>query len=113
MAEIVPRQGSVAWMDFDGEGHEQQNERPFVVVSEELFNRSGFAWISPVTGQAKGRSFEVAIPRGLCSIYGVILSDQIRAIDWVARKINFSDKDCVPQNIMDAVSGMQASIIGR
>ena len=110
---VVPRRGSVAWMQFDGEGHEQQDQRPFVVVSEELFNRSGFAWISPVTGQVKGRPFEVAIPKGLCSIHGIILSDQIRVIDWVARKIYFSDGDCVPQNIMDAVSGIQASIIGR
>jgi mRNA interferase MazF len=46
--------------------------------------RTKFAFVCPITGQAKGYPFEVAIPKGL-PVYGVILVDQLGAKDWEAR----------------------------
>jgi mRNA interferase MazF len=39
----------------------------------------------PVTSQVKGYPFEVALPEGL-PVSGVVLSDQIKSLDWKARK---------------------------
>jgi len=43
------------------------------------------ALLCPITGQAKGYPFEVAIPEGL-AVTGVVLADQIKSLDWRTRK---------------------------
>jgi len=48
----------------------------------------GLALICPITIQVKGCSFEVQIPSGL-EVTGVILSDQIKSLDWRAREAEF------------------------
>jgi len=54
-------------------------------LSPESYNaRAGLAILCPVTSQAKGYPFEVAFPPG-CAISGVILSDQVKSLDWRAR----------------------------
>ncbi len=45
----------------------------------------GLALVCPVTSRIKGYPFEVPIPDGL-KVNGAILSDQVRTIDWKARK---------------------------
>lgn len=42
----------------------------------------------PITSQAKGYPFEVIIPAGL-RIAGVVLSDQIKSLDWLERRVEF------------------------
>jgi mRNA interferase MazF len=41
--------------------------------------------LCPVTSQVKGYPFEITIPPGV-PIQGVIFSDQIRSLDWRARR---------------------------
>ena len=43
------------------------------------------AVLCPITNQIKGYPFEVLIPRGL-AVTGVVLSDQVKSLDWRARK---------------------------
>jgi len=38
-----------------------------------------------VTNQVKGSPFEVAIAKG-AGVTGVVLSNQVRAVDWLARR---------------------------
>jgi len=45
----------------------------------------------PITSQVKGYPFEVALPAGL-PVQGVVLSDQIRSLDWRAREAGFVGK---------------------
>ena len=45
----------------------------------------------PIAKQIKGYPFEVIIPEGL-SVTGVILSDQVKSLDWRARNAEFIDK---------------------
>lgn len=45
----------------------------------------GLLLACPVTSQVKGYPFEVALPEGL-PVSGVVLSDQIKSLDWKARK---------------------------
>jgi mRNA interferase MazF len=75
------------WLTFDPQvGHEQAGRRPAVVVSPGEYNRKvGLALFCPITGARKGYPYEVEIPPGL-PIDGVILSDQLKSLDWRARK---------------------------
>jgi mRNA interferase MazF len=83
----VPDRGDIVALTFDPQaGHEQAGRRPAVVLSPAIYNeRSGLAVFAPVTNQVKDYPFEVAIPSGL-AISGVVLADQMKSLDWRARK---------------------------
>ena len=51
----------------------------------------GLALLCPITNQVKGYPFEVAIPSGL-KVTGVVLSDQVKSLDWKIRNAEFCDK---------------------
>jgi mRNA interferase MazF len=82
----VPDRGDVVWITFNPQaGHEQAGRRPAVVLSPKAYNgKVGLALLCPITSQIKGYPFEVAIPDGL-PVNGVILSDQVKSLDWKAR----------------------------
>jgi mRNA interferase MazF len=84
---FVPERGDILKMSFDPQsGHEQAGWRPALVVSPALYNRaSSLTLLCPITSRAKGYPFEVALPPGL-AVSGVVLADQIRSLDWRARK---------------------------
>jgi mRNA interferase MazF len=83
----VPERGDVVWLKFSPQaGHEQAGRRPAVVLSPQAYNaKVGLCLACPVTTQAKGYPFEVVIPPGL-EASGVVLSDQIKSLDWRARE---------------------------
>ena len=87
MARFIPRRGDLVWLEFDPQaGHEQAGRRPALVISHDAYNaRVGLALLCPITTSSKGYPFEVTIPTGL-PVHGVILADQIRNLDWNARK---------------------------
>lgn len=82
----VPQSGDVVWIALNPQaGHEQAGRRPAVVLSPQSYNaKTELALFCPVTEQIKGYPFEVMIPVGL-SVAGVILSDQVKSLDWRAR----------------------------
>jgi mRNA interferase MazF len=84
---FVPQRGDVVWITLNPQaGHEQAGRRPAIILSPQAYNaKVGLALLCPITSQVKGYPFEVAIPAGL-PVAGVILSDQIRSLDWRARK---------------------------
>jgi mRNA interferase MazF len=83
----VPGCGDVVWISLSPQaGREEAGRRPAVVVSPQSYNgKVGLAILCPVTGQVKGYPFEVLIPTGLV-VTGAILSDQVKSLDWRARK---------------------------
>ena len=85
-----PRRGDIVWLAFSPQaGHEQSGRRPALVLSPEAYNRKvGLAVFCPVTSRAKGYPFEVTVPEGL-KASGVVLSDQVKSLDWRARKASF------------------------
>jgi mRNA interferase MazF len=87
----IPRRGDIVWLTFTPQvGHEQADRRPAVVLSPRAYNsRVGLFLACPVTSKAKGYPFEVAIPEGL-PVSGFILSDQMKSLDWQARKAGFA-----------------------
>ncbi|MFA5843340.1 MAG: type II toxin-antitoxin system PemK/MazF family toxin [Coriobacteriia bacterium] len=86
----IPERGDVVWITMSlGTGHEQSGRRPALVLSPGSYNgKVGLAILCPITSQVKGYPFEVTIPDGL-PVEGVVLSDQAKSLDWVARKAEF------------------------
>ena len=89
-AAYAPRRGDVVRIDLNPQaGHEQAGRRPAVVISPASYNgKVGLAVFCPVTSQVKGYPFEVLVPDGL-PVSGVVLADQVRTLDWRARKAEF------------------------
>jgi len=85
-----PKRGDVVWLTFNPQaGHEQAGRRPALTVSPEAYNQKiGLAVFCPITSQAKGYPFEVSLPANL-KVAGVVLSDQVRSLDWTARSVEF------------------------
>jgi mRNA interferase MazF len=86
----VPERGDIVWLVFDPQvGREQAGRRPAVVLSPKSYNGEvGLAICCPITHQAKGYPFEVALPAGE-NVTGVILADHIRSVDWKGRQASF------------------------
>ena len=98
----IPRRGDIVWLTFNPQaGHEQAGRRPALVLSPEKYNgKVGLAILCPITSRAKGYPFEVEIPQGL-KVKGVILSDQVKSLDWQARGAEFACE--VPTETMEEV----------
>lgn len=88
----VPQRGDAVWLSFNPQaGHEQAGRRPALVLSPATYNQKvGLAIFCPITNQEKGYPFEVKIPDGL-SVTGVILSDQVKSLDWRVRRAELID----------------------
>jgi mRNA interferase MazF len=102
----VPERGDAVLLDFNSQsGHEQAGRRPAIVVSPSSYNRKvGLALFCPITNQAKGYPFEVAIPKN-AKVSGVVLSDQIKSLDWQARNVEFIAKlsDSVIEEVLKKI----------
>jgi mRNA interferase MazF len=85
----APGRGDIVWLDFDPQiGHEQSGRRPALVVSPKSYNRKvGLCLVCPITSQVNGYPFEVRLPDGI-DIHGVVLCDQIKSLDWQARRVD-------------------------
>jgi mRNA interferase MazF len=97
-----PSRGDAVWLNFSPKaGHEQSGRRPAVVVSPGSYNKKvGLGLFCPITSQTKGYPFEVGIPSGI-NVSGVVLSDQIKSLDWRAREAQFICK--LPVSTMNEV----------
>lgn len=86
----IPDRGDIVWITLNPQaGHEQAGRRPALVLSPSAYNgKVGLALLCPVTNQLKGYPFEVVIPDGL-KISGAVLSDQVKSLDWKARRAEF------------------------
>lgn len=98
----IPDRGHLVYLDFNPtKGHEQRGHRPAFVLSPQRYNaRSCLALFIPITRQQKGYPFEVSLPAGL-QIQGVMLSDQIKCLDWTVRNVQFVE--AVPDSLVEDV----------
>jgi len=96
---FIPHRGDVVWIDMQPQtGHEQSGRRPAIVLSPKSYNgKVGLALLCPITNQTKGYPFEVIIPSGL-KVTGVVLSDQVKSLDWKIRDAEFCAK--VPEAVV-------------
>lgn len=96
----VPERGDVVYLDFKPQtGHEQAGRRPALVLSPSIYNgKVGLAILCPITSQIKGYPFEVWIPDE-CEVRGAVLADQIKSLDWRARRADF--KCTMPKEVIE------------
>lgn len=85
MKGFTPEAGDIVWLQFDPQaGHEQAGHRPALVLTPERYNSTrGMMLCCPMTTKVKGYVFEVLVERSPPS---VALVDQIKSLDWRARK---------------------------
>ena len=88
MDEYLPERGDVVWISLNPQaGHEQAGRRPALVLSPRSYNaKVGLALMCLITQQVKGYPFEVLLPQD-APIQGVVLSDQVKCLDWRAREV--------------------------
>lgn len=107
----IPAAGDIVSIDFDPQaGHEQAGRRPALVLSDVSYNfKASLAVVCPITSRVKGYPFEVPIPTG-SKVTGVVLSDQVKSIDWRAR--NARQIHAAPPGVLDKVRRHLALILG-
>jgi mRNA interferase MazF len=101
-------QGDVIWLDFNPQaGHEQGGRRPGLVVSNASYNTfSSLTMACPISSRDKDHPFHVRLD-DRTKTGGVILCDQIKALDLTARhgeRIE-SVPDDILVEVLDILSG--------
>lgn len=93
MPRYVPRKGDFITLSFDPQsGHEQKGRRPALVISNYLFNKhTGLAIVCPVTNADRSIPFHLPVP-ALTSLTGFVMVDQVKSVDYVARRARLIDK---------------------
>jgi len=88
----IPERGDIVWIQMNPQaGREQAGHRPAFVVSPKVYNgKVGLALMCPITSKVKGYPFEVAVTAP--GVTGVVLSDQVKCLDWGARGARFHAK---------------------
>jgi len=109
-AGYVPARGDFVRVVLDPRvGREQSGERSALVLSERSFNElTGYIFVAPVTGTRRGWPFEVPIPGG-GTVQGVVLADQTKSIDYVARHVRLLG--VAPDGLVDAVLELVSAIL--
>lgn len=106
----APDRGDVVWLSFSPHaGHEQAGRRPALIISPRAYNqRVGLAICCPITSQAKGYPFEVSL--GMEGrTRGVVLSDQVKSLDWQARRAEFIER--APAAVTGEVLGKLGTLV--
>ncbi|WP_247215787.1 type II toxin-antitoxin system PemK/MazF family toxin [Synechococcus sp. C9] len=101
----VPDSGDIVWIMFNP----QAGRRPALVLSPKTYNsKVGLALLCPITTQVKGYPFEVLLPEGF-AVKGAILSDQVKSLDWQARKAEFRCK-LLPEKFNEVIKKLSTLI---
>ena len=102
MSAYIPQKGDLIAVTFDPQsGHEQKGRRPALVVSNTLFNeQTRLAVVCPLTSTDRRYPFHVAIT-DLPNIQGFIMVEQVKSIDYRARKAKLIGK--LPNYVLDTV----------
>ena len=98
----IPDQGDIIYLQFNPQaGHEQMGRRPAIVISNKTYNQfTKLAMVCPITSNNRGFPLHVSLD-DRTKTTGVILCEQIKALDIDARKASFFEK--APKEIMDEV----------
>jgi len=92
MVKYIPEQGDIVILNFDPQsGHEQKGRRPAIIVSNKTFNKYlGLSFACPITNTK--RDFPFHIRHNGKNVSGYIMTEQLKSIDYNARKIKFVEK---------------------
>lgn len=90
--EYIPKQKDIIYLDFNPQdGHEQKGIRPGLVLSSYEFNKfTKLAIVCTITNNLK--EFPLHIKLNNTKTTGVVMCEQIKSIDFIARKATFKEK---------------------
>lgn len=105
----IPKKGDLVILTFDPQaGHEQRGRRPALIISNEAFNKAlGLAIACPITNTNRDFPFHVKLKSE--KLTGFIMTEQIKSIDFNARKVKFVEK--VDEETLNQVLGITKSVI--
>ncbi|AXH11957.1 type II toxin-antitoxin system PemK/MazF family toxin [Halarcobacter bivalviorum] len=105
----IPKKGDLVILTFDPQaGHEQKGRRPALIISNEAFNKAlGLAIACPITNTNRDFPFHVKLESE--NLTGFIMTEQIKSIDFNARKVKFVEK--VDEETLNKVLGITKSVI--
>jgi len=105
----VPEAGDIVWLEFDPQaGREQAGRRPAVVLTPSAYNKKTNLMICcPLTTQIKGYPFEVLVE--IDGIDSVILSDQVKSLDWKMRKAKYKNR--VGPHVLEEIRAKAKSLL--
>jgi mRNA interferase MazF len=109
LVRYIPNKGDIVILTFDPQaGHEQKGRRPALVVSNYKFNKAvGFALVCPITNSDRNFPFHISVDGQ--EIGGFILTEQVKSIDYRARKIKFVE--LLQRDRLDKVMGIIEAIL--
>jgi len=89
----IPDRGDLVWLEFTPQtGSEHAGRRPALVISPKSYNKKvGLGLFCPITSKVKGYPFEVLLPES-SGVVGVVLADQLKSLDWRARKAELIER---------------------
>lgn len=108
---MLPDAGDIFWVELDPViGSEQAGRRPALVLSDRIYHEaSRRAVICPITSMSREWPFNVPIPQGLRTT-GVVLVDQVRAVERSGRVFDFIEK--APVVLLAEVQGRLSALLG-
>ncbi len=103
----IPNRGDIIHLVFDpASGREMQGKHYALVISPQLFNKTGLAWVCPISQGtaelARNKGFLVTLTGTGTTTQGAIHCHQLKSLDWQARKAQ--RRETVPDFIMDEVT---------
>jgi mRNA interferase MazF len=106
----IPARGDIVKLDFDPTlGREQAGYRPALILTERQFNQATRLTLAcPITSKVKGFNLEVILPDGLITT-GVILTFQVKTIDWHERQVKYVESLSV-ETMAEVTAKLQALI---
>ncbi len=89
----IPKQGDIVFIDFNPtKGHEQKGKRPAIVISTNIFNKhTGMILVCPISTNTKEFPTHYILEDSK-EIYGAVLCEHIRSIDYNSRNTSFIEK---------------------
>ncbi len=105
----IPEKGDLVILTFDPQaGHEQKGRRPALVISNTSFNKKlGLSIVCPITNTNRDFPFHIEVKSE--NLTGFIMTEQIKSIDYNARKVKFVEK--INEDTLNQVLGITKSII--
>lgn len=96
------KQGDIIKLDFSPTvGHEQHGYRPGVVVSNDfVLTKTNMVYVAPITNTVRKTPLHVPLD-DRTETTGVILCEQVKAIDFHARKITPIER--LPSDLLEKV----------
>ncbi|ABA24466.1 transcriptional modulator of MazE/toxin, MazF [Trichormus variabilis ATCC 29413] len=95
--------------ELQQQGREQTGYRPVLVISPIKYNQmASLVLACPITTNPKGLKFEVPLIEGM-KTKGVVLADQIKTLDWKARKVKFVES--VTEDLIEEVQAKLETLI--